>query len=112
MSHVFIMDPVFGWRPATQEGDVKDGKALVSVPEYKNEAAMTCDNGRSGKKGEPQTISLKNYAHGVLPLCNVDDEGMLTEFADMVKLPYLHEVRYVSNAVKNSTLVEVEFSIR
>jgi hypothetical protein len=92
-SYVFVMDPVYGWRPAVQEGDIKDGKAVVSIPEYKSEAAMTCDGGRAAKKGEQQIINLKNYAHGVLPLCNVDDNGCLLEFADMVKLPYLHEVR-------------------
>ena len=53
---------------------------------------MVCDGGRAAKKGEQKMINLKDYAHGVLPLQNVDANGNLVEFADMVKLPYLHEV--------------------
>jgi hypothetical protein len=92
-SNVFIMDKNFAWRPAileTQNGD----KATVQVPEYKDEQSMQCDGGRNGKKGESITVDLKHYPHQVLPLQNVDGNGNLLEFADMVKLPYLHEVRF------------------
>jgi hypothetical protein len=92
-SHVFIVDPEYGWRPAIQLQVNANGTAIVTIPEYKSEDAMTCDGGRGGKKGEQVTINLKQYAHGVLPLQNVDTNGDLVEFADMVKLPYLHEVR-------------------
>jgi hypothetical protein len=71
----------------------KNGKALVSIPEYKSEDSMDCDGGRAAKKGEQIYISMKDYPFGVLPLANVDVNGNLVEFADMVKLPYLHEVR-------------------
>jgi hypothetical protein len=54
---------------------------------------MDCDGGRAAKKGEQIYISMKDYPFGVLPLANVDVNGNLVEFADMVKLPYLHEVR-------------------
>lgn len=92
-SYVFIVDPVYGWRPAIQEGPASGGKVTVSVPEYKSEQAMACDAGRAaGKKGEQKVINLKEYAHEVLPLQNVDGSGNLMEFSDMVKLPYLHEV--------------------
>jgi len=91
-SYVFVMDPTYGWRPAVQEGPAKGDKAVVSIPEYKTEASMQCDGGRAAKKGEQKEIDLKKYAHGVLPLQNVDANGNLIEFADMVKLPYLHEV--------------------
>lgn len=92
-SYVFVMDKVYGWRPAVQVGTEKGGKVAVSIPEYKDEKSMTCDGGRAAKKGEQKMINLKDYAHGVLPLQNVDANGNLIEFADMVKLPYLHEVR-------------------
>lgn len=61
---------------------------------------MDCDGGRAAKKGEQVYISMKDYPFGVLPLANVDVNGNLVEFADMVKLPYLHEVssRYTSSA--------------
>jgi hypothetical protein len=93
-SNVFIMDKHYAWRPAILE-DQKGDKATVTVPEYKDEQSMQCDGGRNAKKGETVTIDLKQYPHQVLPLQNVDGNGNLLEFADMVKLPYLHEVRIV-----------------
>ena len=90
-SYVFIKDPVFGWRPAIQEG-VQGGKAIVNVPEYKDEQSMMPDGGRGAGKSEQGTVNLKDYHAEVLPLQNVDANGNLLEFADMVKLPYLHEV--------------------
>lgn len=92
-SNVFILDKEFGWRPAVQE-KVNGDTAIVTVFNYPSEQAMQCDGGRGAKgKGERQEIKLKDYANQVLPLQNVDANGNLTEFPDMVKLPYLHEVR-------------------
>lgn len=91
-SHVFIKDKEFGWRPAVQE-KVNGDTAIVTVHQYANEQAMQCDGGRSAKgKGERMEIKLKDYPNNVLPLQNVDANGTLIEFPDMVKLPYLHEV--------------------
>lgn len=90
-SNVFIRDDVYGWRPAVQE-KINGDKAIVTVPEYPSELAMACDGGRAAKKGQQRTINLKDYPSGVLPLQNVDANGNLVECADMVKLPYLHEV--------------------
>ena len=91
-SNVFIRDEVYGWRPAVQE-KINGDKAIVTVPEYASEQAMACDGGRASKKGNQITVNLKDYANEVLPLQNVDAQGNLDEFADMVKLPYLHEAR-------------------
>lgn len=91
-SPVFIMDPEFGWRPAKmidQQGDF----AIVEVPIYKSERQMDCDGGRAAKETEKLKVNLKDYAHKVLPLQNVDSNGNLMVFPDMVRLPYLHEVR-------------------
>jgi len=91
-SLVFVKDPEHAWVPATlisQEGD----KAKVSVPTYKDEQSMICDGGRSAKESEERVVKLKDYPNKVLPLQNVDGNNNMPEFADMVQLPYLHEVR-------------------
>jgi hypothetical protein len=90
-SNVFVRDDEFAWRPAVQEKVVGD-KAYVQLWNYPNEKAIACDGGRAGKRGETITVNLKEYPSNVLPLQNVDANGNLLEFADMVKLPYLHEV--------------------
>ena len=90
-AHVYILDQQYAWRPAILD-DTKGDKAFVTVPEYPDEQSMMSDGGRGAKKGEQRTIDLKQYPHKVLPLQNVDSGGNLTMFADMVKLPYLHEV--------------------
>lgn len=89
---VFVKDPEHAWVPATlvkQEGD----KATVSVPKYKDEQSMICDGGRSSKDAEERVVKLKDYPNKVLPLQNVDGNNNMPEYADMVQLPYLHEVR-------------------
>jgi len=93
-SLVYIKDPEFAWVPATLKSE-EGGKAQVSVPQYPDEQKITSDNGRAAKGSIDQTINLKEYPHKVLPLQNVDAQGNLVEFADMVQLPYLHEVSYV-----------------
>lgn len=92
MSNVLVKDPTWGWIPAVQRSTEK-GKAIVDVWQYPDEQSIACDNGKNAKgKYETKTIDLKDYDNGVLPLQNVDLNGALTEVADMVKLPYLHEV--------------------
>lgn len=88
---VYILDKDYAWRPAILD-ETKGDKAFVTVPEYPDEQSMMSDGGRAAKKGSQVTLDLKQYPHKVLPLQNVDANGNLTMFADMVKLPYLHEV--------------------
>nr|ACS35537.1 myosin A [Phaeodactylum tricornutum] len=95
-TYVYIMDKNHAWRPAILE-DTKGDKAIVSVPEYKNEEQMRSDGGRNAKKGQQQTIDLKEYPSKVLPLQNVDHNGNLTAYPDMVRLPYLHEAGILYN---------------
>lgn len=90
-TYVYILDQEFAWRPAVLD-DQKGDKAFCTVPQYADEQSMASDGGRAAKKGEEVTIDLKQYPHKVLPLQNVDANGNLIEFPDMVKLPYLHEV--------------------
>ena len=88
-NHVYVKDADYAWVPA-QLMDSDGTTARVSVPQYKDEQAI--GNGRY-KNAEERTIKLKDYPHGVLPLQNVDSNGNVTQYSDMVQLPYLHEVR-------------------
>jgi hypothetical protein len=93
-SLVFIKDSQYAWVPATlvkSDGD----KATVSVPQYKDEQSIVCDGGRHASSKEEKVIKLKDYPHKVLPLQNIDGSNNMPEYADMVHLPYLHEVRIV-----------------
>jgi hypothetical protein len=91
VTHVYVKDPESAWVPAVLERSEGD-KAYVTVPTYKDEQSMTSDNGRAAKGKTEQVVNLKDYHHKVLPLANVDANGNLLEFPDMVQLPYLHEV--------------------
>jgi hypothetical protein len=91
---VYVKDPDFAWVPATvdkTEGDT----AYVTVPQYPNEQSIASDNGRASNGSKERVIKLTDYAHKVLPLQNVDAKGNMVEHADMVKLPFLHEVSLV-----------------
>lgn len=89
---VYIKDPEFAWVPAKLE-DTKGDKASVKVPQYKDQQSIISDGGRSAKGWKDQTVDLRDYPHKVLPLQNIDNNGQLLLHADMVALPYLHEVR-------------------
>lgn len=91
-SYVFIRDPEHAWIPCTKIGG-DSRKAVISVPQYPNEQAMICDGGAGGKGTEEEEVLLSDYNNGVLPMQNVDPSGHLRPFADMVELPFLHEVR-------------------
>ena len=89
--YVYILHKEYAWHPATLiENQGK--KAKVSVPIYDDEQSIVSDGGKGAKKKEEQMVDLKHYTAGVLPLQNVDSNGNLIEFPDMVDLPYLHEV--------------------
>jgi len=100
-SLVFVMDKHYAWVPAiqTSEGDAK-GKADVTVFEYKTEQDIRCDSGRNSKGKKKTKVNLKDYPNGVLPLQNVDANGNLLEFPDMVNLPNLHEAGILFNLKK------------
>jgi len=91
-SFVYILSKEFAWHPATLT-KTEGKKAHVKVPIYADEKSICSDGGRGAKKSEDQVIDLKHYTANVLPLQNVDANGDLIMFPDMVELPYLHEVR-------------------
>lgn len=92
-THVYIKDPEYAWIPAVLDRSEGD-KAHVKVPQYKDEQSIASDGGRNAKSSIDDVVNLKEYPHKVLPLANVDGNGNLLEFADMVQLPYLHEVSH------------------
>lgn len=90
-SYVFIRDPELAWVPAIKTGE--DGKkAFVKVPQYPDEQSIVCDGGASTNQWKEDSVPLKDYNKGVLPLQNVDGGGNLKPFADMCQLTFLHEV--------------------
>jgi hypothetical protein len=85
-------DPDYAWIPAKlvrSSGNVAD----VQIPEYEDEQATICDGGKKAKKWIEAEVDLSDYNKGVLPMQNVDENGNMKKFADMVELPFLHEVR-------------------
>ena len=90
-SYVFLKDPENAWIPAkliSQQGDVAD----VEIPMYADEQSMCCDGGKTADKWVEAEVDLSDYNKGVLPMQNVDEGRNLRCFADMVELPFLHEV--------------------
>ena len=88
---VFLKDPENAWIPAkmlSQNGKTAD----VEIPMYSDEQSMVCDGGKTADKWVEAEVDLSDYNKGVLPMQNVDEGGNLRCFADMVELPFLHEV--------------------
>ena len=91
-SFVFLKDPEYAWIPAKlirSSGNVAD----VEIPEYPDEQSTICDGGKSAKKMIDAEVDLSDYNSGVLPMQNVDEQGRMKAYPDMVELPFLHEVR-------------------
>jgi len=93
---VFIRDPEYAWIPAIKEGST-DAVAQVRVPQYPSEQATICDGGATAKGWEEEEVPLKEYNRGVLPMQNVDGNGFLKAYPDMVNLPFLHEAALLYN---------------
>lgn len=95
-AYVFIRDPEYAWIPAIRESTT-DKTAQVRVPQYPSEQATICDGGASAKGWEEEEVPLKEYNRGVLPMQNVDGNGFLKAYPDMVNLPFLHEAGLLYN---------------
>lgn len=92
LQSLVFQDPDYAWIPAKlvrSSGNVAD----VQIPEYADEQATVCDGGKKAKNWIEAEVDLSDYNKGVLPMQNVDENGNLRKFADMVELPFLHEVR-------------------
>jgi hypothetical protein len=91
-NHVYVKSEEYAWVPARLL-ETNGAKAVVSIPQYKDENALQSDGGRAAVRFEKKTVDLLDYPNGALLLQNVDEEGHLNEMEDMVDLPFLHEVR-------------------
>jgi len=94
--YVFLKDPDYAWIPAKlirSSGNVAD----VQIPEYSDEQSTICDGGKTAKKMIDAEVDLTDYNKGVLPMQNVDDNGKMLSYADMVELPFLHEAAILYN---------------
>lgn len=90
---VYIKSKESTWVPALQL-KTYNGRATVSVPKFKSEREMlNCAKASRTLKYENQVIDLKDYENGVLPMQNVDSNGNVEDYKDMVDLPFMHEVR-------------------
>jgi hypothetical protein len=92
---VYLKSEHHTWIPALQL-KTHDGKATVIVPKFKNEKDMlNCQTAsKNFKYNDNQIVDLKDYPNGVLPMQNVDQNGNLDDYKDMVDLPFMHEVRF------------------
>jgi hypothetical protein len=91
---VYIRSDDHGWIPVLQLKTF-DGKATVSVPKVKDEKdILYCATpSQKFKYHDNQVIELKDYPDQVLPMQNVDSNGIVEDYKDMADLPFLHEVR-------------------
>jgi hypothetical protein len=92
-THVYIRSDDHGWIPALQLKTF-DGRATVSVPKVKDEKdILYCAKpSKKFKYHDNQVIELKDYPGNVLPMQNVDSNGMIQDYQDMADLPFLNEV--------------------
>lgn len=103
---VFLKDPEYAWIPAKlirSSGNVAD----VEIPEYVDEQSTICDGGRSASKMIDAEVDLSDYNQGVLPMQNVDQNGRMKVYPDMVELPFLHEVRNLSSHLLKSAAASI-----
>jgi len=95
-AYVFLKDPEYAWIPAKLQKSSAT-VADVKIPQYPDEQSTVCDGGRSAKKTIDAEVDLSDYNRGVLPMQNVDENGQLQLFPDMVDLPFLHEAAILYN---------------
>ena len=100
-NRVYVKSDAYGWVPAKLiSRNDHDGTATVSVRNYTDESKINSDGDRPSKyaKGKSElVVKLADYDGSVLPLQNVDEDGVLREVSDMVDLPFLHEAAILYN---------------
>lgn len=93
---VYLRSADHTWIPALQL-KTHNGKATVSLPMFKNGEKDMMNCAKESKafpyNRDNQVVELKDYPNGVLPMQNVDANGNLEEYKDMVDLPFMHEVQ-------------------
>lgn len=92
---VYLRSADHTWVPALQL-KTHNGKAIVAIPKFKNEQEMLhcAKASKTFRYHDNQTIDLADYPGSILPMQNVDCNGNLEDYMDMVDLPFMHEVRF------------------
>lgn len=61
---------------------------------------LNCEEpSRKNRYHDNQLVDLKDYPNGVLPMQNVDANGRLDDYKEMVDLPSMSEVRSLRSSV-------------
>lgn len=91
-THVYLRDEQSCWVPALQVHKHAN-KAVVVKPIFKREQQMLQCGARDKQKyTREETIDLTSYPNQCLPMQNVDGNGNLEDYKDMVELCFMHEV--------------------
>jgi hypothetical protein len=94
---VYIRSKDHSWQPVLQIKVHDCGKkATICKPIFKDEQSMLhCNKNRDKQKyaRDNEVVDLVDYPNHVLPMQNVDSDGNLDDYKDMVELPFMHEVR-------------------
>ena len=104
ITQVYVRSTEHCWVPALQL-KVTDNKAKVCVPKFKNEQELlSCGQYSSRRYQDNEVVDLADYTSNVLPMQNVDANGNIEDYKDMVELPFMHEV---SNVYRKSLLIHI-----
>ena len=101
-TYVYLRSKDHSWIPAIQVKATTDehgepSRATVVRPLFKTEQQMVqCGSRKTQKYSREEEVDLSDYPNGLLPMQNVDVNGNLQDFPDMVSLPFMHEVRFSS----------------
>ena len=91
-THVYVRDEESCWVPALQV-HAHGNKANVVRPIFKTEQQMLqCGTRGKQQYTKEETIDLSSYPNKTLPMQNVDTNGNLEDYKDMVELCFMHEV--------------------
>jgi hypothetical protein len=90
---VYLKSANHTWVPCLQL-KVFNGKATVAVPKFANEQGMLhcAKASKTFRYHDNRIVDLAEYPNNVLPMQNVDANGNLDDYKDMVDLPFMHEV--------------------
>lgn len=94
LTHVYVRDEASCWVPALQVHS-HAGKATIVKPVFKTEQQMLqCGARGPGKQKytREEKVDLSSYPNKCLPMQNVDTNGNLEDYKDMVELCFMHEV--------------------
>ena len=91
-THVYVRDEESCWVPALQVHS-HGRKAVIVRPIFKTEQQMLqCGARNKQKYTKEETVDISSYPNGCLPMQNVDANGHLEDYKDMVELCFMHEV--------------------